>query len=123
MPQRKTVDATEIGAVLVNLRGLSRRATEVPDGLVPIAKAAERTKAGSGEIMQLIFAGFLKALVRREEIAGCAGLFPVSAEVRSGTFTGLPDLSPMRAPGGCSGFRCTSYVCRKYDNIYKGVHP
>jgi len=62
---RKTVDMAEIGTFLEKLRGLSRPVTEVPDGLVPIAKAAERAKTGSGEIMQLILAGFLKTVARR----------------------------------------------------------
>jgi hypothetical protein len=96
---RKTVDATEIEALPEKLRGLSRPVSAVPDGLVPIAKAAERAKAGSGEIMQMILAGFLKTVVRHDGIAGYAGLFVDPAEVRKGMGKFMPGLSPTRALG------------------------
>ncbi|MCA1775053.1 MAG: hypothetical protein LC676_05430 [Loktanella sp.] len=78
----KGVDIREIERFLGSLHADARPVDIVPTGMVPIAKAAEKAKLLSVEIVHLILGGFLKNVVRLRDVMGYSAILVDPEEVR-----------------------------------------
>lgn len=94
---QRAVDARQIASFLAALHAAARPAAEVPDGMVPIAKAAEKASAPSAEIVHLILGGFLSRVMRFEGEKGLAAIRIDPAEVRHVLPRVMVGLSPAEA--------------------------
>lgn len=80
---RKAVDHREIERFLAALHHDARPVADVPAGLVPISKAAEKAKCPSVDIVHLILAGFLENVARHGAEVGYAAILVDPDEVRN----------------------------------------
>lgn len=93
----KAVDKTEIGRFLDALHARAYPVEVVPPGLVTIAKAAEKAKAPSVEIVHLVLCGFLENVARRRDVDGYAAILVDPDEVRIQIGARMRDLSASSA--------------------------
>ncbi|SIO39403.1 TniQ protein [Rhodovulum sp. ES.010] len=95
----KAIDARDVSAFLEKLRSAARPVDQVPEGLVPIAKAAEKVSAPSVEILHLVLGGFLENVVRLNGVEGYAAIHVDPVEVRWRVGEIMFGLSPAEAFG------------------------
>ncbi len=95
----KGVDNREIQAFLAELEAAARPVDTAPHGMVPIAKAAEKTKNLCVEIVHLILGGFLENVARLRGRKGYSAILVDPAEVRVQSHTVLVGVSASAAFG------------------------
>ncbi|MBN2906706.1 MAG: TniQ family protein [Rhodobacteraceae bacterium] len=96
---KKAVDERQIDVFLKDLSQAASTVEEVPIGMVPIAKAAEKASSPSVEILHLILGGFLQNAVRLNDVEGLRGIYVDPDEVRTVTAEVMVGLSPAEAFG------------------------
>lgn len=95
----KGVDNREIERFLEALCGAARPVDVVPTGMVPIAKAAEKAKLLSVEIVHLILGGFIENVARLRGMNGYSAILVDPAEVRAQSNSVLAGVSASAAFG------------------------
>ncbi|SPJ26436.1 hypothetical protein [Palleronia abyssalis] len=95
----KGVDNREIERFLEALRDAARPVDIVPTGMVPIAKAAEKAKLLSVEIVHLILGGFLDNVARLRDGNDYSAILVDPAEVRAQSHSVLAGMCASAAFG------------------------
>lgn len=112
----KRVDNREIKRFLEALRAAARPVDIEPKGMVSIAKAAEKAKLLSVEIVQLILRGFLEYLARLRDGDGYSAILVDPSEVRKQSNTVLAGMCASAAFGRLKIPKATGWalVNRRY---------
>lgn len=99
---QKAVDQNSIDAFLAELTEAAQIVFEVPAGMVPIAKAAEKAKLSAVEVVHLILGGFLSRVVCWTGEQGYSSVFVDPAEVKQLKRDVLVGVSVSKAAGMAS---------------------
>lgn len=94
---QKAVDERSITEFLAALKASARLVVDVPSGLVPISKAAEKVKAPCVDIVHLVLGGFLSSVVELDGVGGYAAIHVDPVEVGRVIRECLPGVSPSQA--------------------------
>lgn len=78
---QKSVDQHDVDTFLAALKARARMVDTLPAGYVPIAKAAEKVKAPSVDIVHLILGGYLEKIVSHSGMNGYAAIHVEPSEV------------------------------------------
>jgi hypothetical protein len=96
---RKAIRNQDIEWFLSALRSTALTVVKIPDGMIPIAKASEKVKLSSVEIVHLVLGGFLQNVMRLESADGYANILVDPAEIRTNKDLHLPGISAAEAFG------------------------
>lgn len=90
---RKAINDQDIARFIVALHGCARVVDEVPQGMVSIAKAAEKAKVTSIEVIHLVLGGFLQNVLRLRGVDGYAAIHVDPDELKILKAMHLPGMS------------------------------
>lgn len=110
------MDEREVARFLVDLHACALPVDLVPSGLVPIAKAAEKAKASSVEIVHLVLGGFLSNVVRRRDLDGYEAVHVDPGEIRTRMAESMSGMSASAAFGQLKIPRATGWALVDRDD-------